>query len=81
MEQSSIALPCTSSNNTPGSFSEPLNFASSSQYELQSGEFAPEGRELSALKPKNSPPLAGCFWAGFQNENCCNFACASRTQN
>jgi len=44
---------------------------SSFQYELQSGEFAPEGRELSALKPKNSPPTVGCFWAGFQNENCC----------
>jgi len=43
---------------------------SNSQYELQSGEFAPFGRELSALKPKNSPPLAGCFWVGFQNENC-----------
>jgi len=36
---------------------------------LQSREFAPEGRELSALKPENSPPSAGCFQAGFQNEN------------
>jgi len=36
---------------------------SNSQYELQSGEFA--------LKPENSPPKAGCFRAGFQNENCC----------
>jgi len=43
---------------------------SSSQYELQSGEFAPFGRELSALQPKNSPPRVGCFWARFQNENC-----------
>jgi len=40
------------------------------QHELQSGEFAPKGRELSALKPENSPPLVGCFQAGFQNENC-----------
>jgi len=38
---------------------------------IQSGEFAPFGRELSALKPENSPPKAGCFRAGFQNENCC----------
>jgi len=32
--------------------------------------FKAVGRELSALKPENSPPLAGCFQAGFQNENC-----------
>jgi len=44
--------------------------SSNSQYELQSGEFAPFGRELSALKPENSPLKAGCFRAGFQNENC-----------
>jgi len=70
--------------NTLDSFSEPLilrarsarkikgseKLSSNFQYELQSGEFAPEGRELSALKPENSPPLAGCFRAVFQNENC-----------
>jgi len=43
---------------------------SNSQYELESREFAPVGRELSAFKPENSPPLAGCFQAEFQNENC-----------
>jgi len=51
-----------------------MGIASNSQYELQSGEFAPFGRELSALKPENSPPLAGCFRAGFQNENCWGIA-------
>jgi len=43
---------------------------SNSQYELQSREFVPFRRELSALKPENSPPSAGYFQAGFQNENC-----------
>jgi len=37
---------------------------------ILSREFAPDGRELSALKPENSPPLAGCFQAGFKNKNC-----------
>jgi len=61
-------------NNT--SFFQPVRtfFSSNSQYELQSGEFAPDGRELSALKPENSPPLAGCFRADFQNENCWFFS-------
>jgi len=56
MERSSIALPVLHSSN--------------SQYELQSREFAPFGRELSALKPESSLPKVGCFQAGFQNENC-----------
>jgi len=38
---------------------------SSSQYALQSRAFAPFERERSALKPENSPPIAGCFQAGF----------------
>ncbi|MEP1079815.1 hypothetical protein NDI52_30875 [Leptolyngbya sp. PL-A3] len=43
---------------------------SDSHDELQSREFAPIGRQLSALKPENSPLSAGYFQASIQNENC-----------
>jgi len=47
---------------------------SNPQYELQSREFAPDGRELSALKPANRPPQAACLQASNSQDALQGFA-------